>query len=155
MRKILVALMLVVLAAPAWGSDAVNQNGMSEEDANDYARYKKGEDEYKKKQAAQKVYSQKCKNGFGGVNDLLNMNPFDNKDYCFSGIPMRSFSLLSKNTALYRIVGTHEPIALITFKKRSAPVMLMDVVFRGLGAFQYESVSGGIITVHKFEVISL
>jgi hypothetical protein len=81
---------------------------------------------------------------------LMSMNPYDNAGKCFwLGFPMVKQQLLSRSVALIGFAGGQQNIfALMDFGKESVPMGLMSGLVMGMGAYEYETVSGSVNTVH-------
>ncbi|MGE3550892.1 MAG: hypothetical protein AB7I29_13455 [Geobacter sp.] len=132
MKQIILSLMLVVLALPASLYAAPRQS----KNANP------------------------CPNGIETRLFFINVqtgrarsmvNPFDNVGRCFEIKSMDVLQIISRNKAL---CGGKEPFALVDFGKSSAPPNYFGGIVKGMGAFQYESAYGELVTVHHFRLLS-
>lgn len=135
MKQVLICLLLL-LAVPAWPSD------------------KKPLKTQKQKQQTESVLEEKlCINGIERMELLLNLNPYDNKNRCFS-FTGKNVQLLDRSHAFFSFFTSYEPFALVDFGKNSAPMGFDKMVVNGNGAFAYKTTSGEMKTVHSFKVVS-
>jgi uncharacterized membrane protein len=82
---------------------------------------------------------------------LLTTNPYDNIGKCYwLDFPMVKQQLLSRSVALIGFAGGQQNIfALMDFGKESVPMGVpITGLVMGLGAYEYETVSGSVNTVH-------
>jgi len=124
MKKLLVALLLVALATPAWcaGNKA-------------------------KKLAGAPVCSEVL-----DFNDLA-MNPYDTEGRCYVIVwPMLAKEYLNRHTALYAFANEHRVKARIDFP--GSAVSFFRGYVKALRPFRYETVMGSINTVWWFKAIS-
>lgn len=134
MEKLLVALMLVVLAAPAWSDDL---------------NYTRAPEKRTKQDKNQK--KEDCPVGIDRSRLILNTDPFNNFDRCYNVLGFNIYQVLSKNKAL--VSFRNGPVALIDFGKQTVPSIFIDGVVKGDGAFQYVNEGGLFQTVHRLKVV--
>jgi hypothetical protein len=81
---------------------------------------------------------------------LMVTNPYDNSGKCYwLGFPMVKQQMLSRSVALIGFAGSQQNIfALMDFGKESVPMGMISGLVMGMGAYEYETVSGSVNTVH-------
>lgn len=135
MKRLLVALMLVVIATPSFA-------------AGKHAKRSKADS------------SNPCPHGIETKLFMVNLrsghvksvvNPFDNVGRCFDIQSMDVLQILSKSKAL---CGGREPLAMVDFGSASAPPNRFGGIVKGKGAYQYVSAMGALVTVHNFRLLS-
>lgn len=84
---------------------------------------------------------------------LMVTNPYDNIGKCYwLGFPMVKTQLLSRSIALIGFASAQQNVfALMDFGKESVPMGPITGLVMGLGAYEYETVSGSVNTVHHLK----
>jgi hypothetical protein len=81
---------------------------------------------------------------------MMATNPYDNIGKCYwLGFPMVKQQMLSRSVALIGFAGAQQNIfALMDFGKESVPMGMISGLVMGMGAYEYQTVSGSVNTVH-------
>ena len=101
---------------------------------------------------ASELIAKICPKGVGSVRDLISTNPYDVKGRCFEFFGQK-LQILSRSIGLYSL--SPELVYYIDFGSNSAPANYYRGYVKGVGAFQYETVSGAVKTVPSFVPIRL
>jgi hypothetical protein len=102
------------------------------------------------------ILAKRCPKGVKMMIQLYMTNPFDNKGMCFNiNYPLRTFQLLSRTEAIFSVASEEQhPLAYFDFGKKSVPGDFWSGLARGNGAYQYESASGALVTIHRLEPLN-
>ena len=86
---------------------------------------------------------------------LMSTNPYDNVGKCYwLGFPMVKQQLFSRSIALIGFSGSQQNVfALMDFGEESVPMGMISGLVMGIGAYEYETVSGSLNTVHHLRKV--
>jgi hypothetical protein len=85
----------------------------------------------------------------------MSTNPYDNVGKCYwLGFPMVKQQLFSRSIALIGFSGRQQNVfALMDFGEESVPMGMISGLVMGMGAYEYETVSGSLNTVHRLRKV--
>jgi hypothetical protein len=97
------------------------------------------------------VLDDSCYSNAISYQTLMTTNPYDTVGKCYwMGFPLVKQQLLARNVALVGFVSAEQNIfAFMHFGDESVPIMPFYGLVMGAGAYEYETVSGSVNTVHK------
>jgi hypothetical protein len=96
------------------------------------------------------VLDRSCYGNAISYEELMTTNPYDTKGKCYwIGFPLVKQQLLDRNVALVGFVSPQPNVfALMIFPNESVPMGPIVGLVVGAGAYQYETVTGSVNTVH-------
>jgi len=97
------------------------------------------------------VFDESCYGKAIDYTKLMTTNPYDTVGKCYwIGFPLVKQQLLSRSFALVGFASAQQNVfALMNFGDESVPMGPITGLVMGAGAYEYETVSGSVNTVHK------